>query len=56
METKEQRVTNENNWLYKDYSEDERVFVKAVRLPINAELWSECTQEEKEIWESEHQP
>lgn len=52
---KTQKV-QEGNWLYQDQSEDYRYFTKEVYLPDDAELWAECTNEEKEAWEEEHKP
>lgn len=57
MEQIEIKVKSPNNWLYKDYSEEERVFVKGITtLKNDVKNWKECTQSEKEIWESEHKP
>lgn len=46
----------EENWLYQDRGENDRYFTKKVILGKNAEPWAECTNEEKEQWEHDHQP
>lgn len=50
------QTAQEGNWLYQDQSEYYRYFTKEVYLPDNAELWAECTNEEKEAWDEEHKP
>ena len=51
----EQIVSAENNWLYIDM-DNNRLFAKKVRLPANAPIWAECTEEEKLAWEEAHKP
>ena len=48
---------DEGNWLYQDEGEM-RYFYSSVTLakPENMKDFEECTQSEKDIWESEHQP
>lgn len=47
---------DEGKWLYKDLSETERVFIDYVYLGDGVEPWHECTNEEKESWESLNPP
>lgn len=49
-----QRVTNPDNWLYLDMSENDRVFRKEARLTASQPDLPECTNEEKEEWERQH--
>lgn len=55
------QTAHDNNWLWQDQLEDEfstkenRYFTKEIYLPDNAKEWPECTDEEKQLWESEHQ-
>ena len=51
---REQRPKNPDNWLFRDSSEDNRLFKKKVYLGKNDTEWDECTNEEKEAWEAEH--
>ena len=51
--THEQKVTQPDNWLH-DGAEIDRQFVKFVHLP-EGQAWEECTNEEKEDWEREHE-
>jgi hypothetical protein len=51
-----QRPTPPCEWLYKDISEEERWFSDEICRPIGSEPWLECTQAEREKWESEHKP
>lgn len=51
---KVQEPSNPDNWLYQDWAEDDRHFYKTIRLPENAPLLPECTDEEKRKWEEEH--
>lgn len=46
----------EGNWLYQDRGESDRYFTKKVILGKREPEWAECTNEEKEEWEREHQP
>ena len=50
---KQEPITPEN-WLYRDLSEDNRVFSKVVYLGKNDTEWDECTNEAKLQWEAEH--
>ena len=50
------QTAKDGNWLYQDQSENYRYFTKEIYLPDDAELWSECTQAEREQWEEEHKP
>ena len=56
MKTKQQIPTPPNEWLYKEYDENTRDFFRGIILPEDADFLPECTQSEREIWESEHQP
>lgn len=49
----EQRVSQPNNWLHNG-SEVDRTFGKVAYLPDGV-YWAECTSEEKEDWEREHE-
>lgn len=49
----DQTPKNPDNWLT-DNAEENRQFVKVIHLPIGEE-WAECTNEEKEQWEHDHQ-
>ena len=42
------------NWLYEDWGNDIRIFTKEVALGCRATRWMECTNEEKEQWEMQH--
>lgn len=53
---RKQEPTNPDNWLYRDFIEDGRVFSKVVYLGVNDTEWDECTNAEKEQCEEEHQP
>ena len=50
------QTVKEGNWLYQDQSENYRYFTKEIYLPDDAELWSECTQAEREQWEESREP
>lgn len=52
--SRKQTPSDPNNWLYRDMSEDDRIFSKLVYLGINDTEWPECTNEEKEQWEHDH--
>lgn len=54
MKGYDQRPNNPDNWLHNG-AENDRVFVKVIHLP-EGQSWIECTNEEKEEWEREHQP
>lgn len=56
MNGRKQIPTNPDNWLYQDWDENTRVFGKEVWLADNADEWAECTNEEKDEWERQHQP
>ena len=49
-----QRPELSDNWLYEDWENNIRIFSKEVALGCRATRWSECTNEEKEQWETEH--
>jgi len=49
-----QRPELPENWLYEDWENNIRIFSKEVALGCNATRWLECTSEEKEQWEIEH--
>lgn len=51
---REQKPKNPDYWLYRDLSEDNRVFSKKVYLGKNDTEWDECTNKEKEAWEAAH--
>ena len=51
---RKQVPSNPDNWLYRDMSEDDRIFAKLVYLGINDTEWPECTDKEKKDWEKEH--
>ena len=51
---RKQVPSNPDNWLYRDMSEDDRIFAKLVYLGINDTEWPECTDTEKQDWEKEH--
>lgn len=50
----EQKVTNPNNWLYKDININERIFSKLINRSNDSDPWYECTDEEKLIWEEDN--
>ena len=49
-----QRPELPDNWLYEDWENNIRIFSKEVALGCRASRWLECTSEEKEQWEIEH--
>ena len=49
-----QTPKNPDNWLFRDTSEDNRLFKTKVYLGKNDTEWDECTNEEKEAWEAAH--
>jgi hypothetical protein len=49
-----QRPELPDNWLYEDWGNDIRIFTKEVALGCRANRWFECTNEEKEQWETQH--
>lgn len=51
---RKQTPKNPDNWLFRDSSEDNRLFKKKVYLGKNDTEWDECTDEEKQAWEAEH--
>lgn len=51
---REQKPKNPDNWLFRDLSEDNRLFKKKVYLGKNDTEWDECTNEDKLAWEAEH--
>ena len=53
-DVRKQVPSNPDNWLYRDFSTDDRCFTKLVYLGKNDTPWNECTNAEKEQWEREH--
>ena len=51
---REQTPKNPDNWLFRDLSEDNRLFKKKVYLGKNDTEWEECTDEDKKAWEAAH--
>ena len=51
-----QTPVNPDNWLYKDFEENRREFSKFIYLGKEDTQWGECTNEEKETYEREHEP
>ena len=52
---KTQIVTKEDNWLYYSYCDDQfRLFEKEISLPDDDPFWPECTDAEKQEYESKH--
>lgn len=49
-----QRPELPENWLYENWGNDIRIFTKEVSLGCRATRWGECTNEEKEQWEMDH--
>lgn len=57
FETRSREITHEDGTTETITEEIEvRNFVNSVYLGATAETWNECTNEEKEEWEREHQP
>lgn len=52
----EQKVTKETNWLYKEISENERIFSRLISRSEDSTPWIECTNKEKLAWEEAHKP
>jgi hypothetical protein len=52
----EQKVTKETNWLYKEISENERIFSRLISRSEDSIPWIECTNKEKLAWEEAHKP
>lgn len=48
------QIATEGHWLYQDQPQDVRVFAKEIYLGTIATEWSECTDAEKETWETAH--
>lgn len=44
----------ESNWLYIDFSEDNRQFYKSIDLGKTQEPFPECTDEKKREYEEDH--
>ena len=55
MKTKRQ-YAKDGHWLYQDQEDGTRIFTDYIIAPENAAGWPECTDEEKERWEQEHNP
>ena len=53
-DTRKQEPSNPDNWLYRDMSEDDRIFTKLVYLGKNDTEWPECTDADKRKWEEDH--
>ena len=51
---RKQEPKNPDNWLYQDWDENTRIFVKYTYLGINDTEWPECTDAEKRKWEEDH--
>lgn len=51
---RKQEPSTPDNWLYRDLSENDRVFAKVVYLGINDTEWPECTDQDKRKWEEDH--
>lgn len=51
---RKQEPKNPDNWLYRDFSKKERMFTKLAYLGINDTEWPECTDAEKQEYESKH--
>ena len=51
---RKQEPSTPDNWLYRDFSENDRVFAKVVYLGINDTEWPECTDQDKRKWEEDH--
>lgn len=53
-----QRPDIADGWLYKDYEDGVRIFVREVSLPNfgDAVLWNECTDGSRKGWEATHRP
>ena len=51
---RKQEPSTPDNWLYRDFSENDRVFAKVVYLGINDTGWPECTDADKRKWEEDH--
>ena len=47
---RKQVPSNPDNWLYQDWDENTRIFVKYTYLGINDTEWPECSDEVKQDW------
>lgn len=54
MVLREQRPSQQGNWLFQEQEDNKRIFRELVYLGITAIEWAECTNEEKEQWEREN--
>lgn len=48
------KPTIQDNWLYTNDENDNKIFTKEVILGKEATPWKECTNEQKIMWEEEH--
>ncbi len=51
---RKQEPINPDNWLYQDWDANTRIFTKYAYLGKNDTEWPECTDAEKQYWESKH--
>jgi hypothetical protein len=56
MALRTQRPAEGYDWLYQDRGENDRYFTDMVILGKHEPEWAQCTQEEREQWEHDHQP
>ena len=56
MNTNKQTPSRTENWLYQDFSDDNRCFTKIVYRAAGTAPWPECTDDDKTAWERAHQP
>lgn len=59
MDIKKQTVSTPDNWLYRDYYNNDgtfqtRGFTKYAYLGVNDSNLPECTEADKQQWEAEH--
>ena len=55
-EIRKQEPSNPDNWLHNSAPDWQRMFSKLVYLGKDTPVWVECTNEEKEQWESLNPP
>lgn len=51
---RKQEPKKPDNWLFQDWDENTRIFVKYTYLGINDTEWPECTDADKRKWEEDH--
>lgn len=51
---RKQEPKNPDNWLFQDWDENTRIFVKYTYLGINDTEWPECSDTEKQEYDSKH--